>query len=94
MLLNTHVTALYFTFSKYSREVISAETVYGEQPKKKLLMLYHIFIPFFDTLSETFGESFASIFKFSASEGSGDRIKFHRLFILFIFVRRDCAQHH
>ena len=25
---------------------------------KKLLMLYHIFIPFFDTLSETFGESF------------------------------------
>ena len=71
MLLNTYVTALYFTFSKYSCEVISAETVYMVNSLKKLLMLYHIFIPFFETLSETFGEFFASIFKFSASEGSG-----------------------
>ena len=68
MLLNTYVTALYFTFSKYSCEVISK--LFMVNSLKILLMLYHIFIPFFDMLSETFGESFASIFKFSVSEGS------------------------
>ena len=80
MLLNTHVDALHFTFSKYSCEVISAETVYGEQPKT-LLMLYskiekiaYLYLSFirFRRLWRTSGESFPSlIFKFSASEGSG-----------------------